>query len=33
MTNSRQFIGSLKKEIGRSYRTSIREYAKYKVSQ
>lgn len=31
MTNSRQFIGSLEKEIGRSYSTPIREYAKHKV--
>lgn len=31
MTNSRQFISSLEKEIGRSYSTPIREYAKHKV--
>ena len=31
MTNSRQFISSLEKEIGRSYSTPIREYAKEKV--
>ena len=31
MTNSRQFIRDLEKEVGKSYSTPIREYAKEKV--